>query len=155
MTAARIFKTLSIIHIAICIGTAIFLGVIYTLRNTGFYQADQDSLLILELIVPIAAGLSFLGAYFFGKSQYKKLNKSDSLETKLNAFKVSNIVLWASLEGSALFGAVSFLLTGRMNLFLYGLMLGVLLIYFRPLKSRAVEYLDLTSDEADELHDTV
>lgn len=139
---------------AINIGTAVVVGVLYTLRNQNPIDTESN-LLILELIVPILAVASFAAAYFYGKSQYKKIENFQSLDDKLEVFKRSNIVLWAALEGSAFFGAIGFYLSGRMNLILYAVMLGVLLIYFRPLKSRAVEFLDLNPEEANQIQDTI
>ena len=155
MVGKRTFKQLSLIHIIICISTAILVGILYTLKNQDTLNQNSEDFLILEMIVPLLAVVTFAAAYFFGKMQYKKLDKSADLDTKFNAFRISNIVLWASLEGSAILGAVGFYLSGRMNLLLYSLMLGVLLIYFRPLKSRAVEFLQLSSEEADQLDDTI
>jgi hypothetical protein len=154
--SSEIFKQITLVHLAICIGTAVIIGILYTIKvQNNEVVSSSDGLNILELVVPFTAAIAFAIAYYFGKARYKKLKASDSLEHKLEVYRLNNIVLWASLEGSAFFGAIGFYLTGRTNILLYALMLGVLLIYFRPLKKRAVEVLKLSPEESDTLHDTI
>ncbi|MGB1037922.1 MAG: hypothetical protein ACPGYY_04685, partial [Bacteroidia bacterium] len=142
-----IFKQITLIHLAICIATALIIGIIYTIKSkSGEVVSSEIGWDILEIIVPVTAVLTFAVAYYFGKSRYKKVQASDSLESKLDVYRLNNIVLWAALEGSAFFGGIAFYLSGRTNILLYSLMMGVLLIYFRPLKSRAIEDLKLSPE---------
>jgi hypothetical protein len=152
VTTHSIFKQASIIHIALCLGTTIVVGILYTLRvRSGDGIATEPSLNIFELLVPILAILSFGVAYYLGKSRYKKMDPKLSITAKMEVWRANNIMIWAALEGSAFFAGISFYLTGHTNLILYALMIGVLLIYFRPLKSRAAEELKLTPEQADQL----
>jgi len=154
-TPSSIFKQISIIHIALCIGTTLVVGIIYTSKaQNGEVISSTEGMNILELVVPVMALLSFAVAYYLGKHRYKKLDINLSLSDKLNVYRANNVILWAALEGSAFFAAIAFYLTGRNNLLLYAVMLAVLLIYFRPLKTRATEDLKLSQDESDELDTT-
>jgi hypothetical protein len=47
--------------------------------------------------------------------------------------------------------SVGFLISGQQNLLLYAMMIGVMILYFRPIKSRVVEDLNLSPEESDDL----
>jgi hypothetical protein len=152
MKPAAVFKQLSIIHIAICLGTCIIVGTLYTLKmQANEVISSEDGMNILELFVPVLGVITFAAAYYIGRRKIKAVPKESNLVDKLEAYKSFNIFIWAALEGSTFFAAIAFYLTGRTNLLLYALMLGVLLIYFRPLKTRAKEELNLSAEEGDEL----
>ncbi len=152
MKPAAVFKQLSIIHIAICLGTCIVVGILYTLKTqANEVVSSEDGMNILELLVPVLGVVTFAAAYYIGRGKIKAVTKESTLVDKLEAYKSFNILIWAALEGSTFFAAIAFYVTGRTNLLLYALMIGVLLIYFRPLKTRAREELNLSADEADEL----
>lgn len=156
MKAAATFKQLSVIHIAICLGTCIIVGILYTLKvQANEVVSSENGLNVLELLVPLLGVSTFAGAYFIGKRKIKAVPKNASLAEKLESYRTFNILIWAALEGSTFFAAIAFYLTGRNNLLLYALMLGVLLIYFRPLKTRAKEELNLSVAEADELDEHI
>ena len=92
---------------------------------------------------------SFAAAYYVGKNRYKKLSTNANLIDKMNIYRDNNILIWSSLTGSAFFAGISFYITGQNNLLLYGLMTWVMLLFFRPLKSRAKEELNLNEKESD------
>ena len=150
------FKSIILTHIVLCLLATISIGIFYTLRVQGIgTPEDFDSGLLLKLAIPLYAIISYAVAYFIGKSKIKKLKKGDSLSVKLEVYKKWNLMQWAAIEGSIFFASIGFFLSGRNNLLLYALMLGVMLIYFRPLKARAVELLDLQPEEADQLFENV
>jgi len=153
--AAQIFKSTVVIHLAICGLTAAVVGTLYTLKSqAGEIASSEIGLNAFELLVPVISLLSGFGAYFIGKQKFKKIKDSDKLASKLDLYRSNNILLWAALEGSTFFAAVTFYVSGRTNLLLYALMLAVLLVYFRPLKSRAAEDLNLSPDEVDKLDES-
>lgn len=109
--------------------------------------------LIFELIVPVMALGSYFWSYKQSSKQLKSVKPRMSLAQKLQIFKTSQLVKWKFTAGSALFASFAYGVTGRNNLLLYALMLSVLMIYQRPLKSRAIEELRLSEDETDKLLD--
>lgn len=154
-SAPQIFKSTVIVHLSVCALTAIVVGTLYTLKSqAGEIASSEVGLDAFELLVPIISLLSGFGAYYVGKQKFKKIKDTDTLASKLDVFRSNSIILWAALEGSAFFAAITFYLSGRTNLLLYALMLGVLLIYFRPLKARAAEDLNLSPDEIEELDES-
>lgn len=151
-TTIPTFKSIILTHIVLCLLATITIGIFYTLRLQSIGIPDNfENGLLLELAIPLYAIISYAAAYFIGKSKLKKLKKADSLSTKLEVYKKWNLMQWAAIEGSILFACLGFYLSGRNNLLLYALMLGVMLLYFRPLKARAVELLDLQPEEANQL----
>ena len=67
---------------------------------------------------------------------------------QLLIYKQVKIIQWTSLMGSAILAAVSFFITSQQNLILYSMMLGVMMLYFRPIKSKIIEDLNLSPDHA-------
>jgi len=151
---SQILKGLSLIHIVLVFASVIVIGTVHLLKNNASeVVTSEKGMNIFELLVPLMAAISIVAAHYIGKARMKKLTKADSLDDKLNAYRANKIVLWAALEGSIYFAAVAFYIFGRQNLLLYGLMLAVLLVYFRPLRSRVIEDLALNEDEVERLND--
>ena len=145
-------KSLNIIHLGITIGTILVVGIFYTIKNqSGEIIQSTQGMNVFEYLVPIFGIASFAIAYYLGKRKLKKLDSDSDLMSKLTAYRSHSLFIWAALEGSAFFAAIAFYLTGRTNLILYGAMLVVLLIYFRPQKTRISEDLNLNGEELDKL----
>ena len=154
-TPQSVFKQTSSLHLNISIFTTIIVGICYTLRMQANGGVEPRTVLnIFELLVPVLSIASFAAAYYVGKNRYKKLSTNANLIDKMNIYRDNNILIWSSLTGSAFFAGISFYITGQNNLLLYGLMTGVMLLFFRPLKSRAKEELNLNEKESDLLYQT-
>ena len=154
-TPQSVFKQTSSLHLNISIFTTIIVGICYTLRMQANGGVEPRTVLnIFELLVPVLSIASFAAAYYVGKNRYKKLSTNANLIDKINIYRDNNILIWSSLTGSAFFAGISFYITGQNNLLLYVLMTGVMLLFFRPLKSRAKEELNLNEKESDLLDQT-
>ena len=104
-----------------------------------------------EFIVPFAAVVSIIIGNLLAKKSIKKIKETDSFEMKMHAIQSTSIQLWIVVVGSSVFASIGFFMTARTNLILYALMLGVLLIYLRPIKSKIIKDFKFTEDEAKEL----
>ena len=144
------FRSIVSIHLIVSILTTIIIGMVYTIRKNQPLSADQ-SLLIFEFIVPIVAILSFVASHFISKKKLSSLNKQASLNEKLSIFKEVKTIQWVSLFGSVILASIGFLISARQNLLLYAMMIGVMILYYRPVKGRIGEDLDLTIEELDSL----
>ena len=152
-TPQTIFKSMVIVHLAICLSVVLLVGIMYTItQKNGTHLNPSEDLKILELLVPVFGIISFFAARFIINKRFKKIPKDAQLSQKIEAYRASMIILWAMLEGTALFGAVGYLLAGRQNLLLYGLMAAVFILYFRPLKSKIAEDLNLEPTEVEKLN---
>lgn len=136
------------LHFILCAMVALSIIVFYFVLYDPNKVVDQkDSFgLILEVIVPLFSVISvFLGNFMFKKS-IKETNEKSELEDKLSIYKKASLVKWSNVLGSVFLAIVAYYLTSRNNFILYALMLGVFLIYLRPLKSRIIEELKLSDD---------
>lgn len=136
------------LHLILCAMVALSIIVFYFVLYDPNKVVDQkDSFgLILEVIVPLFSVISvFLGNFMFKKS-IKETNEKSELEDKLSIYQKASLVKWSNVLGSVFLAIVAYYLTSRNNFILYALMLGVFLIYLRPLKSRIIEELKLSDD---------
>lgn len=151
-TPHAIFKSMIIIHLAICLSVVLVVGLLYTFTQQSVRHLDpSEDYKILELLLPIFGIGSFFGARFIINKRFKDIPKEAPLSEKLEGYRASMIILWAMLEGTAIFGAVGYYLSGRHNLLLYGLMAGVFVLYFRPLKTKVAQDLNLEPEEIEQL----
>jgi len=143
-----IYKSIVSTHLIILILTTLIIGIVYTIRKNGELTSNEDFIL-LELLVPLIAVSSFLVSHFIGKKKLNALYKRAELQEKLSTFKQVKIIQWVSLFGSVILASVSFLTSGQQNLLLYAMMIGVMILYFRPIKARVIEDLNLSPEESD------
>jgi hypothetical protein len=153
VTTKGIIKSMTIVHLTISFIVAITIGVLYTLTvQSGKQLSPSLDYMVLELILPIIGVASFFGARYLINKRMKQIAKDEKLSVKLEAYKSGMVILWAMLTGTALFGAVLFYLSGRLNLLLYGLMAGVFILYFRPLKTKIARDFGLSPEEKEQLN---
>lgn len=142
---AIIFKSLQKIHQLILIITTIIIGSAYTYLNLN-PSSKTSEYLILELIVPAYAIGSYIMTRYISKNRFR-LDHSATINFKLKNYKQAKILEWTNIQSSALLASISYLITGQQNLILYAMMIGVMLLYFRPLKSKIAEELNLSPKE--------
>tara|TARA_Y100000385_G_scaffold33126_1_gene31139 strand:- start:4402 stop:4881 length:480 start_codon:yes stop_codon:yes gene_type:complete len=143
-----IYKSIVSTHLIILILTTLIIGIVYTIRKNGELTSNEDFIL-LELLVPLIAVSSFLVSHFIGKKKLNAIYKRTELQEKLSTFKQVKVIQWVSLFGSVILASVSFLTSGQQNLLLYAMMIGVMILYFRPIKARVIEDLNLSPEESD------
>ena len=141
-----IYRLITIIHLVISILTTIIIGSVYTIQKNQPISANQN-FLFFEFIIPVIVILSFTFSHYFSKRKLSNISKQMPLNEKLLVFKKVKITQWGSLFGSVILSIISFLISSQQNLLLYSMMLGVMILYYRPLKNRVGEDLDLTSEE--------
>ena len=144
------FRSIVSKHLIISILTTLIIGIVYTIRKNQPISANQN-LLIFEFILPLVAISSFVASHFFSKKKLSSLNKQASLNEKLSLFKEVKIIQWISLFGSVILASIGFLISARQNLLLYAMLIGVMILYYRPVKGRIGEDFDLTAEELDSL----
>ena len=144
------FRSIVSKHLIISILTTLIIGIVYTIRKNQPISANQN-LLIFEFILPLVAISSFVASHFFSKKKLSSLNKQASLNEKLSLFKEVKIIQWINLFGSVILASIGFLISARQNLLLYAMLIGVMILYYRPVKGRIGEDLDLTAEELDSL----
>ncbi len=148
------FLRMKKLHLYLCALVALSIIVFYFILFNPEKKVDTaDTLgLILEAIVPIFAVLSVVIGNFLLKREIKNISGNASLNQKLEVYQKGSLIKWSNVLGSVFLAIVAYYLTGRNNFILYALMLGVFLIYLRPLKSRIKEELKLNDEEVIELN---
>ncbi|MDC0561150.1 hypothetical protein OAP07_03665 [Bacteroidia bacterium] len=141
-----IYRSIVTIHLIISILTTLIIGIVYTIRKNQPIPSDQN-LLIFEFIIPLTVISSFIFSHYISKRKLGSIDKQMPLAEKLFVFKEVKIIQWVSLFGSIILATVSFLISAQQNLLLYAMMIGVMILYYRPVKNRVGEDLDLTSEE--------
>ena len=143
------FLRMKKLHLYLCALVALSITVFYFSMSNPDKKVDAADTfgLILEAIVPIFSVLSVVIGNFLFKRELKSLDGNCDLNKKLEVYQKGSLVKWSNILGSVFLAIVAYYLTSRNNFILYALMLGVFLIYLRPLKSRIKEELNLTDDE--------
>ena len=143
----EVYRSLISLHVMLCVITSLLIGSIYTYKNQSSQPMSSDNIWY-ELIIPLLALITYLISHFLGKKKYKLITPKIQLIEQLLIYKQVKIIQWTSLMGSAILAAVSFFITSQQNLILYSMMLGVMMLYFRPIKSKIIEDLNLSPDHA-------
>mgnify|MGYP001593474114 CR=1 FL=1 len=149
---STIYDSTRKMHLVLSLITALTIVGIYALagKNGKTLLSDSDGL-IYEFIIPVIAIIAIVIGNYLSKRKIKSLDDNSSFADKLLVHKSASLLKWTTVFGSAILSSVAFYSTGRNNLVLYALMIGVLLIYQRPVKQSVVDDLKLSEEEAQHL----
>jgi len=154
MTSAAYFRALSILHLALMLGVALFSIISFILIYTGsFPPVDEATGKIFSIVAAVVALIMVVVSKIVFKKKMLLVNAENDLQNKLNQYRAALIVQYAMLEFPALFAVIAALLSGNKILLL--LVIGLLAIMFaqRPTLSKALSELDLTDQESIKLED--
>lgn len=138
------FKTLQILHAALCVGPAIFLGLAFfvnTNQLVWFPNAEKGSTINF-----IGIGFAIFGVLLstlLYRSLLSKIDTSLPLSKKFPKYTSAFIVRCALLEGAALFNTAVFMVTGCLINAIISALLMVLLISLRPERQKLVDDLKI------------
>ena len=152
-TSGTYLKTIQILHIAIVIGIFGFAVISIIIQSQGFQKVDQETEMVLMVIVPIFALIGIIGSNFIFKKRLVPIRSMSSLKDKLIDFRTALIIKFVILDAPAFFAVIAFLLTG--NYFYLGITAALVVtfaIYF-PTKSKLINDLRLSRQEVDQLSD--
>lgn len=133
------FKSLNIIHIALCIGLALNLAIFKFLLKDNTQIPDKN--IIYEIIGITIAFIAILVARFLFFTNCKNALNNPSLKVKIDIFRASYILQIALLEGAALINAILFFITKNDLHFFIALGILLLMIVRRPTKKMAAMLL--------------
>lgn len=145
-TPKTFLRTITIIHLAMLLGQALFAIVVFSLiKNTGIDLKDTKDPFLF--VVPIMAIGCFTASVFVFKSKINEAANKPTLKGKLMAYQAAFIIQVALLQGASLFGIVVYDVTRN---FLYLLISMVIILYFimiRPTKEKITDSLNLDYEE--------
>ncbi len=106
------FKTINLIYMALGMGMILSLGVFYFLVENKTEVPNAELVPVFSFAVPLMGIAGFLGGrYLYKQGSVKSKNETD-LQKKLALYQTHMLIVWALLEGPALFASIVYLLTG-------------------------------------------
>jgi hypothetical protein len=127
------FKTLTIIYMALGMGMILSTGVFYFLIESGNGPTQNAELVqVFTIVVPVIA-VSCIGAgrFLYNKGAEKSRNEMD-IQKKFALFQSHNLIVWAMLEGPALFSVIAYWLTGDPLFLVFFAMIFAVFIFSKP-----------------------
>jgi hypothetical protein len=131
-TLTPVFKMLNIIYIALGVGMLLSIAVFIFLIRTSVARADSGLAGILTIVVPVVGISSFGAGRFLYKMNAKKSKEETDVAVKLNNYRAASIIVWATMEGPALFSAVGYYLTGDQIFLLFFSVIFLGFIFSKP-----------------------
>ena len=145
-------KTLQTIHLALC--SAVFLFALITLflnREIMFFDANPSNTAPFNPIFPIMGLITISASIFFFKNLLAKIDKSETVDTKMNLYQSAFIISSALLEGGALFNVVGFFITHNVFFLIFAAANFVFLVLKHPTKDKLISSLHLQYPDTEAL----
>ena len=145
MQPKTFIKFISIIHGALCLGLLIFAAYIYLQNET--YNTTTDSNDILIYIVPTLAMAGYFGCNYLYRIILQRIQKSDSLVTKLGRYQVAILIKYALIEAPAFLSLFAYFISANPLYLAIAFSLTVYLFFQRPRLNKIEVELDLNKEE--------
>jgi hypothetical protein len=127
-----VFKTLNILYRALGVGMLLSIVVFICMVKFNTSPPNSDLADIMKIVVPVL-GISCFGAgRFLYKMNAKKSKEETNEFSKLNNYRTASLIVWATLEGPALFAAVAYYLTGDQIFLAFFVVIFLGFIFSRP-----------------------
>jgi len=153
-TSKEYFKAMQIVYYALIAGQVLFALLSFYLIRTGSFDGEQSELRnIFIYIVPVFVVGGLFGSNIMFKKALAEAKRKPRLVDKMAYYRSALIIRYALLEGPSFFGIVVYLITGD---YLFLGMSGLIIAVFFTLKpgpDRAVNDLELSSDETHTITD--
>lgn len=144
-TPATIVRNITIIHMALIAGQAIFAFVMFTQSQQTAIKLDKQDEFIF--IIPVfALGSFFISNFLFKTLIAKAINVTD-LNSKLANYQIAAIVRIVLLESASLFAIVTYNLTGNFLFLLIAILLMIYGVFIRPTIENIANDLQLNYEE--------
>jgi hypothetical protein len=153
-TSKEYFKLTSIIHLYLVLGIILF-GLVDYFFIIDFHQVDMQSGLakLLVYLVPGLVVVGIVASNVIFVIRMNVLKESTDLKLKMMGYRLSLIVRYMLLEGSALFALVAVFMTNNINYIVYAVLLVILLVLKRPTRKSAITDMQLNQQEIAMLED--
>lgn len=146
MTFEQYFKSLKILHFAMCMGSILTFGVI-------LYTLGLDKLTINDINFTYAS-IGFMGIVSLSivsrtivNNRNKSLLMNDSLSQKLHSYRSNKILTFAALEGPTLICIILGFIFSEAVLFILAALSIIYLVSLRPNKNKILESLPISIKE--------
>lgn len=152
-TVGAQFKALKILHIAMCVGVIMILGIMrYLVKQQPPVDHTEDNI-IFEVI---GVGLAFIGVLisrFLFFTRASAATSVPSLSEKINIYRGALIVQLALLEGPSIINTIFYFLTKNDLHFFIALGLLLFMIWSRPTRLMAANLLFNSMEDKQQIYD--
>ncbi|GAB0155573.1 hypothetical protein CHRYSEOSP005_08340 [Chryseobacterium sp. Alg-005] len=148
-TPASSLKGINIIFFGLLLGMVAMGSMIYITNPTENFSFDfKNPLLILTLIMMITG--VFVSGFLYN-SLKSKIEKNDSLNSKISKIQQALLIRFALIEGPALLGIILYLKESNLAFLMLSAMMILYFITLKPSKSKLADDMDLTSEQRREI----
>lgn len=141
---AQPFKTLQILHLAMCMAVILFLATTL-IKNNGKGHTDirPHDTVMLCVAIAFAIVLPLLSQMMYQK-KLAEIDMAAPLNTRIAQFTTACLIRYAVLEAAGLFNVVVWYVTGNLILAITGGAIIVLMIALRPVKNKVINTLQIS-----------
>lgn len=137
-------KQLQIIHLALCVSVFLFAAITSFLNKDQFYfDANPANTAPFNPIFPIVGLITISVSIIAYKNLISKIDKTASVDLKINQYQTAFIMSAALLEGGALFNLVGSFISHNAFFLIFAAANLIFLIRNRPTKDKLISTLQL------------
>jgi len=145
-------KQLQVIHLALCFGVFLFAAVTSFINKDQFYfDANPANTAPFNPIFPIVGLITISVSIIAYKNLISKIDKTTSVDVKINQYQTAFIVSAALLEGGALFNLVGTFISHNAFFLVFAAANLIFLIRNRPTKDKLISTLQLQYPDTETL----
>lgn len=147
-----LIQGLSVVHMVMVIGQVIFLAVAFFLVSKGNFGIIVQNNPRLQIIVPVVAGGIYIFSFLFFRNRLQFIRGLTGTDAKINAYRSALILKFALTEMLIIFSGIIYLFTSaKTYLIIAAILVCAFLIVDRPSKERAMNDLELSFNEREEM----
>lgn len=150
MQSPSFLQQLTILHLALTGGATVLIIVLYFIAQQGFEPDPSLATIFLALAMGLAVMAIAVG-YLLYQRGVAGLKPDQPLATRLNQYRSFFILRMALAEGAALFGGVTFLVSGNMIGLVISIVLLGWMVMLRPTADSLATALHLSGPERREV----
>ena len=145
-------KQLQVIHLALCFGVFLFAAVTSFINKDQFYfDANPANTAPFNPIFPIVGLITISVSIIAYKNLISKIDKTASVDVKINQYQTAFIMSAALLEGGALFNIVGSFISHNAFFLVFAAANLIFLIRSRPTKDKLISTLQLQYPDTETL----
>ncbi len=156
MTSSEFFKGLKILHLALTLVPLVFLIALIGLSVEGtvpiLQEAESEITPLLDILCVVYGALGVAGALVIFNKLGKSAALKENLSQKLVGFRYASLIRLAAIEGAALLGCVSYLLTKSNIALVVAVFLITILVRMKPSKKEMEKLLQLSPSDIQKLN---
>lgn len=148
MNIKAFFKTMALIHAALCMGLLIFTIIAYFLNQS--FEAVMDTSDVFIYLVPIVSVSGYFLSQFIFQKQLQAIDSNDTLANKLSKYNTASLIKYVLIEGPAFIALAGYFMNGNAMYLVIAFALILYLYTQRPKVHKIIQELPLSYEEKKE-----